>query len=148
MTHCHTFLSALRRRGFRVTPQREMIVEAIAHGGRHLTAEQIFLKVQRRTSALNIATVYRTLELLVEEGLVTRTNLGAGKEVFASIRHGPHVHLVCRSCGNVIEADGSLVLPLGEQIDDLYRFASDLQHLSIPGVCEACRPALEGGGER
>lgn len=143
MPHSHTLLEALRRRGFRVTPQREMIIEVITRGVRHLTAEDIYGEVQRKSRALNLATVYRTLDLLVEEGLVSRSDLGRGREVYATIRHGPHIHLVCRRCGRVIEADGSLVEPLSKRIEEQYGFSGDLQHLSIPGLCSDCWPDHE-----
>jgi Fur family ferric uptake transcriptional regulator len=110
MPHCDTFIQTLRQRGYRVTPQREMIVEIVAHSGRHMSAEEVFKEVQARTRAINVATVYRTLELLVEEGLVSRADLRDGRVIYATARHGPHVHLVCRHCGGITDAD---VDPLG-----------------------------------
>ena len=140
MPHCHTLIAELRKRGYRLTPQREMIVQAIAHAGRHVTAEEILAQVQARTTAVNVATVYRTLELLAELGLVSRADLGGGKVTYASIRHGPHCHLVCRQCGCVIEADHALVEPLVERLEEQYGFDAELNHLAIPGLCAGCRP--------
>ena len=65
MSPCHMLIEELRRQGYRLTPQREMIVEAVAHAGRHVTAEEVHEQVRARTSAVNVATVYRTLDLLV-----------------------------------------------------------------------------------
>ena len=141
MTHCHTLIAELRKQGYRLTPQREMIVQAIAHAGRHVTAEEILKQVQARTTAVNVATVYRTLELLAELGLVSRADLGGGKVTYASIRHGPHCHLVCRQCGCVIEADHALVAPLAEQLQEQYGFEADLNHCAVSGLCAACQPA-------
>ena len=140
MTHCHTLIAELRKQGYRLTPQREMIVQAIAHAGRHVTAEEILEQVQARTTAVNVATVYRTLELLAELGLVSRADLGGGKVTYASIRHGPHCHLVCRQCGCVIEADHALVEPLAERLEEQYGFDAELNHLAISGLCAGCRP--------
>jgi Fur family ferric uptake transcriptional regulator len=64
MTHCHTYIQALRNLGYRITPQREMIIEALAHSSHHVTAEEIYAQVHQRAKAVNIATVYRTLDLL------------------------------------------------------------------------------------
>jgi len=139
VTHCHTLIAELRKRGFRLTPQREMIVEAIAHAGRHVTAEEIFEQVQARTHAVNVATVYRTLELLVEQGMVSRANLGDGKVTYASPLHGPHCHLVCRHCGRVIEANHDLVSPLEEKLGEQYGFSADLHHFAIFGLCADCQ---------
>jgi Fur family ferric uptake transcriptional regulator len=139
MPHCHTLLADLRQRGFRITPQREMIVEIIAHSNTHLTAEQIYAQVSQRTHAVNLATVYRTLELLVETGAVSRVDLGQGQVSYAAHHHGSHIHLVCRCCGAVIDASQGLLETLHEQLLDKYQFAADLQHISIPGVCAGCQ---------
>jgi Fur family ferric uptake transcriptional regulator len=138
MPHCHTLIAELRRQGYRLTPQREMIVQAIAHAGCHMTAEEIFEQLQARTHAVNIATVYRTLELLAELGLVSRCDLGSGKVCYATLRHGPHGHLVCRQCGRVLDADYRLIEPLAEQLREQYGFEADLNHLAISGLCADC----------
>ncbi|RME37640.1 MAG: transcriptional repressor [Thermoflexia bacterium] len=138
MTHCHTLIAALRQQGCRLTPQREMIVEALAHGGRHMTAEEVLEVVRQKTSAVNIATVYRTLDLLVEKGLATRTDLGEGHVVYATVRHGPHIHLVCRRCGRVQEADAALLAPLTDALRERYHFCCDTGHLALYGLCEEC----------
>ena len=138
MPHCHTLIADLRQRGFRITPQREMIVEIIAHSNTHLTAEQIYAQVSQRTQAVNLATVYRTLELLVETGAVSRSDLGGGQVSYAARHHGTHIHLVCRCCGAVIDAPHDLLMLLQEQLQEKYQFAADLQHVSIQGVCAGC----------
>ena len=139
MTHCHTLIAELRKQGYRLTPQREMIVEAIAHAGCHVTAEDVYEQVQSRTHAVNVATVYRTLDLLVELGLVSRTDLGGGKVTYASLRHGPHCHLVCRHCGYVIEVDHDLLATLEEQCREQYGFEAELHHFAISGLCVGCQ---------
>ena len=141
--HCHTFIQALREKGYRVTPQREMIIEALAHSGKHVTAEEVFAEVQERARAVNIATVYRTLDLLVSEGLATRMALGDGRLVYATIRHGPHLHLLCRKCGQAIEASNGLVAALGAELLERCGFRADLQHLSILGLCDECRAGAD-----
>jgi len=138
MTHCHTLITTLRQQGCRMTPQREMIVEAIAHSGRHMTAEEALEIVRQKTRAVNIATVYRTLDLLVEKGLATRTDLGEGRVVYATVRHGPHIHLVCRRCGRVLEADAALLASLTAALREEYHFCCDTGHLALYGLCEAC----------
>ncbi|MGD2158400.1 MAG: Fur family transcriptional regulator [Anaerolineales bacterium] len=139
MPHCQTYLDILRQRGYRITPQREMIIEAAAHSGRHMTAEEIFAAVRERTQTINLATIYRTLDMLVEEGLVTRNNLGGEKSFYATELHGPHTHLVCRGCDQILDADYELLAPLNEQLQQKYGFLADLEHLSIPGVCRECQ---------
>jgi len=139
MSPCQTFIETLRTRGFRITPQREMIIETIAHSGDHVNAEQVFAQIQKKTHSVNIATVYRTLELLVSEGLATRIDLGQGRIIYAAYQHGPHIHLVCRQCGQVINANQNLLLGLNEQLNEAYQFAADLEHISLLGLCSDCR---------
>jgi Fur family ferric uptake transcriptional regulator len=129
----------LRARGYRMTPQREMIIAALTSSDHHITAEEIFESLHERTRALNIATVYRTLDLLVEEGLVCRTDLGGDRVYYAPLRHGPHIHLVCRHCGQVIEVDYSQIAPLKKRLQEQYGFAADLKHVSFFGICETCQ---------
>jgi Fur family ferric uptake transcriptional regulator len=139
MSHCHTLIETLRRRGYRITPQREMIVEAVCHSGRHLTAEEVFETVRLRTRAINIATVYRTLDLLTEEGFASRADLGEGRVVYATAEHGPHIHLVCRQCGLVTDVDVAPFAPLIEHIEAEYGFAFRPQHLAVRGLCAGCQ---------
>ena len=142
MTHNYPLIESLRQKGYRITPQREWIIDAVAHSEHHVSAEQILERVQQHTTAINLATVYRTLELLTAQGLVTRLDLGEGCVVYATTHHGPHIHLVCRLCGRVIDADQQLITSLGQQLAEQYRFQADLQHISILGVCAGCRPEV------
>lgn len=139
MSHCHTLLADLRQKGYRITPQREMIIQAIAHTNKHMTAEEIYAEVQTRTQALNLATIYRTLEVLVDEGLATRVDLGEGQIVYATVKHGPHIHLVCRICGQIIDADPQLLMPIEDQLQTEHNFTPDLNHVSIFGLCSHCK---------
>jgi len=139
MPHCATFIEALRQRGYRITPQRELIISIIAHNGQHMTAEEIFEQVQQHTNAVNLATVYRVLDLLYAEGFVCRNDLGGGKYLYATIQHGPHIHLICRHCGHVLDADAALISTLGENLTNEYGFQADISHISIFGICSHCQ---------
>ena len=139
MSPCLSLTEDLRQKGYRITPQREIIIETIAHAERHMSAEEVFAEMKKRTQASNIATVYRTLDMLWEEGLACRNDLGEGRIVYAAMQHGPHVHLVCRCCNQVIDADPGMLDPLGEEMRTQYHFEADLQHLSVFGVCADCQ---------
>jgi Fur family ferric uptake transcriptional regulator len=140
MPHCQTYIKTLRNLGYRITPQREMIIEALAHSPHHITAEEVYAKVHERARAVNIATIYRTLELLVEQGMASRAGLQDGRVVYAASNHGSHLHLVCRACGNAINASQEILASLEEQLRQQYGFAADLQHLTIAGLCSDCLP--------
>lgn len=139
MSHCQTIVAELRNRGFRITPQRELIIRAIAHSPRHITAEEIAVRLQEHTQAINIATVYRTLDLLWQEGFACRNDLSEGRIVYATVQHGPHIHLVCRKCNQVIDADSEALSSLNRVLQDQYGFDPDLDHFSIFGVCSECQ---------
>jgi Fur family ferric uptake transcriptional regulator len=139
MSPCQTFVEALRSNGFRITPQREMVIETIAHQGNHINAEEVFAQIQKRTQSVNIATVYRTLELLVEQGLASRIDLGEGRVVYATHQHGQHIHLVCRQCGRIIDADQRMLSEVYQQFRADYHFTADLDHISVLGLCSDCQ---------
>lgn len=146
MTHCHTIIDTLRSRGYRITPQREILVDILAHAGRHLSAEEIFSELQKRTRVTNISTVYRTLDVLWEEGIACRNDLSEGRIVYATNEHGPHIHLVCRRCNHVHEAGPEVLAQLGSEIQAQYDFEADLQHLSIFGTCAGCQEQGHSNG--
>jgi Fur family ferric uptake transcriptional regulator len=143
MTHCHTIIHTLRERGHRITPQREMIICVLGESGRHMTADAILEAVQAQTAAISAATIYRTLDFLFEQGLVTRCTGSEGETIYATLRHGPHIHLICRRCGHEIEDEGYTIAPLGEYCQDRYGFTLDQQHIALFGVCAGCQEREE-----
>ena len=96
--------SDLRQRGYRLTPQRQLVLEAVDRL-EHATPDDILCEVRKTASGVNISTVYRTLELLEELGLVSHAHLGHGAPTYHLADRHHHIHLVCRDCTNVIEAD-------------------------------------------
>jgi Fur family ferric uptake transcriptional regulator len=138
MTQVKDIASRLLQKGYRITPQRLMILEAIEGASGHVSAEEIYQDIRKRYSGLNISTVYRTLELLKESGLVTETDMGDGRVRFHSMGHEHHHHLVCSKCGKVIDLDEDTLAPLTHALADKYGFRADLKHLAIFGTCKAC----------
>ncbi len=127
----------LRSRGLRLTPQRQLILEAV-HGLGHATPERVHSAVRERVAGVNITTVYRTLELLEELGLVTHTHLSHGSPTYHAAGADQHVHLVCRSCGTVGEVDPALLEPLAAQLARQHGFRVDIGHVALFGVCATC----------
>jgi len=116
-----------------------MIIQAVSHSPVHITAEEVAEQLRVHTNAINLATVYRTLDLLWQEGFACRNDLSEGKIVYATFQHGPHIHLVCRKCNKVMDADVEILNSLGEDLLQKYNFQSDLDHFSIFGVCSDCQ---------
>ncbi|WP_067174570.1 Fur family transcriptional regulator [Microtetraspora niveoalba] len=133
-----TWHEELRARGYRVTPQRQLVLEAVTSLG-HATPEDICSRVQETARGVNISTVYRTLELLEELGMVTHTHLGHGPPTYHLASEADHVHLVCRGCGEVTEVRPELVEGLVRRLEDELGFATDVRHLTVFGRCRDCR---------
>lgn len=134
----------LRRHGVRVTPQRLFVLEALERNSGHMTAEEIMQWASRRYPALNLATVYRTLDLLTEIGLVAQTGLGGGAAAFELVGDSPHHHLACERCGGVIEMDETLLEGLRAEALRVYGFHARPRHLAIFGLCRPCWDAAQG----
>lgn len=130
----------LRRRGYRLTPQRQLVLEAVSELG-HATPEEIATAVRRTATGVNISTVYRTLELLEDLGLVRHTHLGHGAPTYSVSTDDDHVHLVCRDCGSVQEAPPEVVAPVVEQLAATQGFTVDVGHFAVFGRCRACAAA-------
>ena len=127
---------ALHERGLRMTPQRQLVLDAVRALG-HATPEQVCAQVQRAAPAVNITTVYRTLDLLDRLGVVRHTHLGHGAPTYSSHEH-EHVHLVCHRCGGVTEAPSALLADVAGRAADEHGFALDAAHVALSGVCRAC----------
>lgn len=138
------FAQQLRSRGLRLTPQREMVLSALHQVDGLATAEAIHERVQEQTSSIDISTVYRTLELLQELDLVACIELGSDQRKYELITlHEPHIHLVCRGCGQVMGADLDIAQSFAHALQERYGFTVDAEQLSVPGWCAACAPEEE-----
>jgi Fur family transcriptional regulator, ferric uptake regulator len=134
-----TWQEELRARGYRVTPQRQLVLEAVT-ALEHGTPEEICTRVQHTAAGVNISTVYRTLELLEELGLVKHAHLGHGPPTYHPAAEAEHVHLVCRECGAVTDVTPIVAEGLVQVLANEYGFETDVHHLTVYGRC--------GAGER
>jgi Fur family ferric uptake transcriptional regulator len=130
----------LRGVGQRVTPQRMLILGAFDPGV-HLSADEVYARVERLAPAVNRSTVYRTLELFRDLGLISETDLGGGVRHFELLDDGRHHHLICQDCGTMLDLDDDLVRPLRDGIASRYGFAAHVDHLALFGRCSACQTA-------
>jgi Fur family ferric uptake transcriptional regulator len=132
----------LREHGFRITPQRQLVLEAVEALG-HGTPEEILVEVQRTATGVNLSTVYRTLEVLEDVGLVTHAHIGHGPPTYHSVDDDVHIHLVCDRCGKVLSVPAQVAAPFVGALEDEYGFRTDIAHVSVHGLCGDCkdRPA-------
>jgi len=133
---CH---ETLLENGHRLTPQRMLVIEVLHNADKHISAEEIYAQLHSRYPYANISTVYRTLELLKKLELVTETNFGEGRVRYHVAEKGHHHHLICNSCGKIIDLEESALYPLKDMLLQRYDFDADLRHLAVSGECRRCR---------
>ena len=133
----------LQEKGYRLTPQRMLVIEALHGADEHISAEEIYGQLHARYPYSNISTVYRTLELLKELNLVMETDFGEGRVRYHVAEKGHHHHLVCRRCGKIVDLEESMLYPLEDALLRDYDFEADLRHIAISGECNECRKKRE-----
>lgn len=137
----------LHKRGLRMTPQRQLVLDAVRQLG-HATPEQVCTRVQATAPAVNITTVYRTLDLLEDLGVVRHAHLGHGAPTYSEHQHR-HLHLVCHDCGRVDEAPAELLSDVASRTRAELGFHLDSTHVALSGTCADCSGASSttaGGG--
>ncbi|SOD70728.1 Fur family nickel uptake regulator [Jatrophihabitans sp. GAS493] len=123
----------LRARGLRMTEQRAQVLETVRRL-EHATPDQL----SETLPDVDLATVYRTLELLEEIGLVRHTHLGHGPASYRPAEDD-HIHVVCHSCGAVLDAPADLVDALARRLQSEQGFALDRAHFTVFGQCRNCQ---------
>jgi len=135
--------------GFRITIPRQVILDLLSKTDKHLSAEEIYLEVRRRHPAIGLTTIYRTLEILVNMGMVFKFDFGDGRARY-ELSQGPgaikhHHHLVCTNCGRVIdysefiEQEKELVEQIEKELSRKYNFKINSHQIQFLGLCEKCQ---------
>jgi Fur family transcriptional regulator, ferric uptake regulator len=130
----------LRSRGLRLTAPRQLVLEAV-YALKHATPDQVHTAVAERAAGVNITTVYRTLELLEELGLITHAHLSHGAPTYHPVGEHQHAHLVCRGCGTIDEVPPAALGGLVGQLHDSKGFLLDIGHVALFGLCGRCARA-------
>lgn len=133
----------LKKKGYKLTPQRRAIVDTIVESeGKHLTAEEIYDEVKKKCPEIGLATVYRTILLLEEIGIVSKLHLNDGcsryELVHSNERHRHH-HLICNQCNSVIEVEDDLLEDLESSIEKNYHFKILDHSVKFYGICSKCQ---------
>lgn len=127
----------LRSRGLRLTAPRQLVLEAVYELG-HSTPDRIHSAVAGRAAGVNITTVYRTLDLLEELGLVTHAHLSHGAPTYHPAGEQQHAHLVCRQCGTIDEMPAAALGGLLTDLRTRSGFRLDVGHVALFGLCGRC----------
>lgn len=125
----------LRARGFRITPQRLAILQAL-HDGGHLSPAQVYERV--RQTGMTEATVYRTLEFLAENGILLVAERGNGHLAY-ELSGESHHHLICRNCGTQLDIEPALLENAISQMERKTGYRLSAGHLTFFGLCPECK---------
>ncbi len=134
------FRDFLKRRGLKLTEPRKLILDAAFSVHHHFTVEQLFRLVKAESSLVSLATVYRTLPLLIEAGLLQQSMRSSSRDSFEHILgHPRHIHWICEACGAVIESDLDEVKPIVESDAERFKFELREIKLNVIGLCWKCK---------
>jgi Fur family ferric uptake transcriptional regulator len=128
----------LRQRGFRMTPQRQVILQILHDANGHLSPVDIFTSASQRFPGLTETTVYRTLDFLVQNGMIHSTHNPGGHLVYEITGHEHH-HLICLNCNNSIEIAHSALYDLYKKLEVDSGFQLNSSHLTFFGLCRDCQ---------
>jgi Fur family ferric uptake transcriptional regulator len=129
----------LHTSGFRVTPQRLIILDAVCQGNGHTRIGDICSRTSRMDPSIDRSTVYRALSLFQQVGLVLSSEIDTGEKVYEIAESQSHYHLTCRECGQTELVDQNLTRPFIEMLEELYGFTISADHHVIFGMCTDCK---------
>ncbi|HSH60427.1 MAG TPA: transcriptional repressor [Acidimicrobiales bacterium] len=130
-------LAMFRDRGGRVTTPRRAIITALLESGSHVTADELTAMVQSAHPDVHTSTIYRCLASLEELGVVDHLHLGHGRAVY-HLSDDTHQHLVCESCGTVVEVPDTVFATLSKGLQKQFGFMVQPRHFAISGRCRSC----------
>ncbi|GCE26997.1 transcriptional repressor [Dictyobacter alpinus] len=133
----------LRQHGYRLTPQRHMILCVIQEAGGHLSIDQILERVQQQNPYVSLSTIYRTIDLLKSVDLIHESHLPGEQPMYETIEGHAHHHLICRRCRATIHLDQELLGNLNEQLQKQYQFHGISLGLVAAGYCNNCWTILQ-----
>ena len=132
----------LRRKGYRLTPQREAVIKILLENpNQHLAAEDIYAMVRKTHPEIGMATVYRTLDLLSNEKIINQLNFEEGYSRYELESRTHHHHLVCLKCGKITEFNDHLLEKVEEEISAEHNFEIVGHLLKFYGYCSKCAPS-------
>jgi Fur family transcriptional regulator, ferric uptake regulator len=138
--HKKTFADFISQRGLKSTKQRDIILDAFLSSDRHLSIEELYLKLRATHSNIGYATVYRTLKLFAEAGIAREMQFGDGQTRYEHVGEGEHHdHLVCTRCGSIEEFENETIEQLQTEVAASRGFLIERHRLELYGLCGSCR---------
>ena len=139
MSRHEDVLQRLRAHGLRLTPQRLIILSAIAEGEGHMNVDEVYRRAKEAYPYMDIATVYRTVHLFKKLRLVTEVGMGDRLHYELTDPNTPHQHMVCQVCGKAFNLSPSYLDEFRTRLSKEFGFEPDLQNLTVTGVCSGCQ---------
>ena len=130
---------ALHTSGYRLTMQRQLVWDTLRQSKKHLSAEGILGQIHRHSPRLNLATIYRSLEVLAELGLIKETRIGDRGYYELAEEGTDHYHLVCDQCGTTLHIEGDHMVPILHHITEEHDFVVSTADLVVHGRCARCQ---------
>ena len=141
--HHEQALDRLRMQGHRITPQRVLVLSAVAEGEGHMGVDEVFRRAREAYQYMDIATVYRTLRLFRDAGVVTEVEIGDRLHYELTMPGDLHHHMVCRVCSGAFNLSPHYLEEFRETLVREFGFVPDLEHFSVTGVCAGCQGTSE-----
>ena len=138
MTKDTQALEILRKKGCRLTPQRMLILSAVSEGGGHMGVDEVFRRAKESYPYIDIATVYRTLHLFKNLGVVTEVGMGDRLHFELTDPNGRHHHMVCQDCGGAFDLSPHYLEEFRKALTQEFGFEPDLDNFTVSGVCAKC----------
>jgi len=134
------FREFISQKGLKSTRQRDVILDAFLSSDRHLSIEELYLKLRAKHPSIGYATVYRTLKLFAESGIAREIQFGDGQTRYEHVNEGEHHdHLVCTRCGTIIEFENEAIEKLQDEVAARHDFLIETHKLELYGICAKCR---------
>ena len=134
------FKDVLRKEGLKITPQRMAVLEEIMKDKGHRESEDIYMAIKTRKTHVSRATVYRTLDILVQQGFARKLNLGDGRARYETKIDSPHHdHMICNNCGKIIEFVNHEIEEIQEEITKHHQFKLQQHIHQLFGICKECQ---------
>ena len=139
MTQHQQSIEILREKGHRLTPQRMLVLSIVADGDGHMGVDEVFRRAKQSYPYMDIATVYRTLHLFKNLGVVTEVAIGDRLHYELTDPSGRHHHMVCRVCNGAFNLSPNYLDEFRQTLIQEFGFEPDLEHFAITGICSECQ---------
>ena len=133
----------LKKESWHSTSQRKLVLDVLQEAGKHVDAKEIYLRASAKDPGISMATVYRSLNLFKNAGIVDERHIGELHCFYEIKREGEHQHLICKGCGQIIDIESPLLKKLLSDIQHKSNFRITKAELYLEGYCDKCRDRKE-----